>query len=438
MIWNAVLQLVIILALVVLNGVFALSEISLVSARKGRLKQKADDGDEAANKVLELQQEPNNFLSTVQIGISTIGILSGALGSATLSGYVAELFINLGVGENIAEQVSFALVVLFTTYCSLIIGELIPKRIGMNNPEGIALAISRPMAFLSRLAKPIVKFLGWSTEFGMKILGIKVSDGPDISEEEVRSMLLEGKEVGVFEESEHTMFEGVFRLGDRRVDMIVTPRTELEWIDIQDPIQIWDDVLFSTRFNRLPVVDGDLDHVIGVVRTKDLLVERVREKDFDPMNLVQPAIYIPESMPALNALNEIKNAGNSMAMVIDEYGGLLGIVTLFDLMEAVIGDVPVGDMEEDAITVREDGSWLVDGLLPIDELKELLSLSNLDGEREFGYQTLGGYVMAQMGEIPHSGQAVEVNHCRFEIVDMDGRRIDKVMIHRLPEEGEAE
>ncbi len=435
MIWNSALQLVIILFLVSLNGIFALSEISLVSARKGRLKQKAEDGHEAAKRVLDLQEDPNNFLSTVQIGISTIGILSGALGSATLSGYVAELFMSFGVTEKTAQQVGFVLVVLFTTYCSLIIGELIPKRIGMNNPEGIALAISQPMAFLSRLAKPIVRFLGWSTEIGLRILGVKVSDGPDISEEEVRSMLLEGKEVGVFEESEHTMFEGVFRLGDRRVDMIVTPRTELEWIDIEDPVQLWDEVLFNTHYNRLPVVDGDLDHVIGVVRTKDLLVERFRNKKFDIMDSIQPAIYIPESMPALDALNAIKSGGNSMAMVIDEYGGLLGIVTLFDLMEAVIGDVPVGGSAEDAIIQREDGSWLVDGLLPIDELKVLLKVSALDGEKEFGFQTLGGYVMAQLGEIPRSGQVIEMNNYQFEIVDMDDRRVDKVMIHALnPEE----
>jgi putative hemolysin len=435
-IWNTLLQVVIILALVVLNGVFALSEISLVSARKGRLKQRADNGDEAAKKVLELQEKPNNFLSTVQIGISAIGILSGALGSATLSGYVSQWFISLGVKESVSEQVSFLLVVLFTTYCSLIVGELIPKRIGMNNPEGIALVISRPMEFLSRLAKPIVKFLGWSTEMGIKILGIEVSDEPDVSEEEVRLMLLEGKEVGVFEESEHIMFEGVFRLGDRRVDMIVTPRTELDWIDIEDPVQLWDEVLFSTPFSRLPVVDGDLDHVIGVVSTKDLLTKRIREKNYDPMELIQPAIYIPESMSALAALNAIKDAGNSMAMVIDEYGGLLGIVTLFDLMEAVIGDVPLGDTQEDSIIEREDGSWLVDGLLPIDELKELLSLTELEGEKEFGYQTLGGYVMAQLGEVPQAGQFVEVNRCRFEIVDMDGRRVDKVMIHKLPDQGD--
>ena len=435
MIWSSLIQLAVILLLVVLNGVFALSEISLVSARKGRLKQRAEDGDEAARKVLVLQDEPNNFLSTVQIGISTIGILSGALGSANLSGYVAQLFISLGISENASQQVGFILVVLFTTYCSLIIGELIPKRIGMNNPEGIAMAISRPMALLSRLAKPIVRFLGWSTETGLKILGIHVSNEPDVSEEEVRLMLLEGKEVGVFEESEHTMFEGVFRLGDRRVEMIVTPRTELEWIDVQDPLQIWDEVLFTTHFNRLPVVDGDLDHVIGVVRTKDMLVKRMRNPNFNLMEIIQLAIYIPESMSALNALNAIKQGGNSMAMVIDEYGGLLGIVTLFDLMEAVIGDVPAGDVEEDSIVQREDGSWLVDGLLPIDELKELLDINALEGEKEYGFQTLGGYIMAQLGEIPRTGQAVDINEYRFEIVDMDGRRVDKVMIHALGAQG---
>ena len=437
MILNAIVQLAVLLLLIIVNGIFALAEISLVSARKGRLKRRAEDGDSSAQKVLELQEEPNNFLSTVQIGISLIGILSGALGSATLSGYLANLFISLGVNENLSQQVGFGLVVLFTTYCSLIIGELIPKRIGMNNPEGLAMVISKPMAFLSKLAKPLVRFLSWSTNIGLKILGIQVSDEPDISEEEVRLMLLEGKEVGVFEESEHTMFEGVFRLGDRRVDMIVTPRTELEWIDIQDPKQIWDEVLFTTRFSRLPVVDGDLDHVIGVVKTQDLLVDRIRDPHFDPQKHIQPAIYIPESMQALAALTEIKSAGNSMAMVIDEYGGLLGIVTLFDLMEAVIGDFPVEETEEDAIYQREDGSWLVDGLLPIDELKDLLGLPLLEGEKEFGFQTLGGYVLAQLGEIPQTGQTVEMNDFHFEIVDMDGLRVDKVLIHRQPDEGDA-
>jgi len=295
------------------------------------------------------------------------------------------------------------------------------------------------MDFISRLATPLVKFLGWSTEVGIKLLGIKVSDEPDISEEEIRMMLLEGTAVGVFDESEHDMMEGVFRLGDRRVDMIVTPRTELEWLNLEDPIDEWDRVVFKTQYNQLPVVEGELDDVVGVIRTRDLLRKRITGESFDPRELILPVAFIPESMPAIDALQLIKKTSSNVAMVIDEFGGLLGIVTLFDVMEAIIGDMSKGDFEaEGSVIERADGSWLVDGLLAVDELKLLLGVSILDGESEFGFQTLGGFIMAQLGKIPKPGQFFLFSGYRFEVVDMDGRRVDKVLIAREPElTGEA-
>jgi putative hemolysin len=426
---NVFLQIIIILILVLFNGVFALSEIALVAARKNRLKQQAEQGDTSAKRVLVLQETPNNFLATVQIGITTIGILSGALGSATLTNSLASLLVTLGLNSALAQQLSLMTVVLIITYLSLILGELVPKRIAMNNPEKLARLVSGPMTFLSKISAPLVKFLSWSTNIGLKIFRITESDLPEISEDEVRSMLLTGKELGVFEESEHEMVEGVFRLGDRRLEMVVTPRTELDWLDLQDPLEIWDQVIFTTQYNKLPVVDGDLDHVVGVVSTRDLLVRRLQKRDFPLGDFIKPTIFLPESMPALDALNAIKRSSSKMAMVIDEYGGLLGIVTLYDMMEAVIGEITNAEGEDLSAIMRSDGSWLVDGLMPIDELKTLLSVGDLSGEKEYGYQTLGGYIMAQMGDIPQTGGVLEVDGARFEVVDMDGRRVDRVLIY---------
>lgn len=427
---NVFQEVLILLVLILFNGAFAMSEIALVAARKNRLKQKADDGDNSAKKVMALKENPNNFLATVQIGITSIGILSGALGSVTLSRNIQVLLIEWGVNPTLAQQLSLLAVVVPITYFSLILGELVPKRIAMNNPEKIAQTVSGPMTFLSKISAPLVKFLSLSTNVGLKILGINEEDSPEFSEDEVRAMLLVGKELGVFEPSEHEMVEGVFRLGDRRLEMVVTPRTELDWLDLQDPLEIWDQVIFTTPYNKLPVVDGDLDHVVGVVSTKDLLVRRLQKRDFQLRDFIEPTIFLPESIPALDALNAIKKSSSNMAMVIDEYGGLLGIVTLFDMMEAVIGDIANADGDDLSAIMRSDGSWLVDGLMPIDELKTFLSVDDLSGEKEFGFQTLGGYIMAQLGDIPQTGAVLEVDGARFEVVDMDGRRVDRVLIYR--------
>ena len=429
---SGLIQFAIILFLILINGAFALSEISLVSARKGRLKQKADDGDRSAQIVLELQEKPNTFLSTVQIGISLIGILSGALGSGILAESFASVLVNWGMKPAVAEQVSFFFIVLLITYLSLVIGELVPKRLGMNNPEGLAKSVAGPILFLSKLASPINAFLGWSTELGLRILGIKDSAAPDISEEEIRMMLVEGTAAGVFEAAEHEMVEGVFRLSDRRIDMIVTPRTELEWLNLESPLETWDHIVFNTNFNHLPVVEGGLDKVIGVIRTRDYLKKRLSGESFDPRDLLLPAVFIPESSPALTALEMIKRTQSNMGMIIDEYGGLLGIITLNDLMEAIIGSIAtIGLDDEDGVIERADGSWLVDGLLPVDELKELMGVNELTGESDYGYQTMGGFMMAQLGTIPSTGQIINFMGFSFEIVDMDGRRVDKVLVTRL-------
>jgi len=431
-------QFTIILFLIIINGVFALSEVSLISARKGRLKQKADDGDRSAQVVLELQKKPNTFLSTVQIGISLIGILSGALGSGILAESFASVLVHWGMKSAVADQVAFFFVVLLITYLSLVIGELVPKRLGMNNPEGIAKSVARPILFLSKLASPVNAFLGWSTELGLRILGIRESTGPDISEEEIRMMLVEGTAAGVFETAEHEMVEGVFRLSDRRIDMIVTPRTELEWLNLELSLETWDQIIYNTNFNHLPVVEGGLDKVVGIIRTRDYLKKRLSGEVFHPRDLLLPAVFIPESSPALTALEMIKKTQSNMGMIIDEYGGLLGIITLNDLMEAIIGSIAtIGLDDEDRVIKRADGSWLVDGLLPVDELKELLGVNKLVDESDYGYQTMGGFIMAQLGTIPRSGQQINFMGFSFEIVDMDGRRVDKVLVARLKEAEEV-
>ncbi|MBN2048130.1 MAG: HlyC/CorC family transporter [Anaerolineaceae bacterium] len=432
-------QVLLILLLIVINGVFAMSEIVMISAKKARLKQHAENDDKRVEQVLELQENPNGFLSTVQIGISLVGIMSGALGSATLAAPIASLLIRLGIDQATSEKISFVLVVLLITYLSLVIGELIPKRLGLNNPEKIALSIARSMAFLSKLAAPIVAFLGWSTEVGLKLMGVKISDEPAVSQEEIQYMLEEGAVVGVFEEAEPGMIERVFRLGDRRVDMIVTPRTELVWLDVNDPIERHIETVSSHPFSRLPVGDGSLDAVIGVVRSKDILSTRLFNEDVDLHDLLFEPAYIPESMPALRALELIKENNTNMAMVIDEYGGLLGIITLFDILESLVGDISVDGIDGyDSIIQRDDGSYLVDGLLPVDELRQLLGVDQLAGESLYGYQTLGGFIMAHFGQIPSAGNYFDSGNFRFEVVDMDDLRVDKVLISILKDENEKD
>lgn len=430
---NPFLEIGLIFLLLLANGLFAFSEIAMVSARKVRLQQKAEDGDPAARAALELAESPNRFLSTVQIGITLIGILAGALSGATLANRLAEWIARAEALAPYSRGLALAVVVIALTYFSLVIGELIPKRLAMNNPEAAAGAVARPMRFLSNLTFPLVRLLSASTDFGLRLLGIRPSTEPPVTEEEIKVLMEQGTQVGVFEEAEQDMVESVFRLGDRYIDSIMTPRTEIEWIDLDEtPQEILQDILQSSH-SRFPAAQANLDNVSGILSAKDFLSKMVSGEPFEVKSLLQPPLFVPDSMSALKVLQLIKAAGVHEALVLDEYGGLLGMVTLYDVLRAIVGELPGPGLDGGPqILQREDGSWLVDGLLPVDTLKELLEAEELPEEERVGYQTLAGFILSQLGSIPAAGQKFTWGDFSFEIMDMDGRRIDKVLISRLP------
>lgn len=431
---SAVLDILIIFVLILVNGFFSMSEIALVSARKVRLEQRADEGDKGAASALELTKSVSRMLSSAQIGITLVAMFTGALGGATLANQVAALFVKLPWLAPYASGAALVLVVLVTTYFSLVLGELIPKRLGMNNPEKIASRVAGVMTFISKISAPIIHLLSISTDFGLRVLGNSPSKDPLITEEEIKGLVEEGTQVGIFEETEQDMIEGVFRLNDRLINAIMTPRTEIEWLDLEDTSQVLLDEVMHSSHSRFPVADGSLDAVLGILNAKDLLEQHLTNQPFDLLAIIQKPLFVPENTPASRVLEMVRKSGLHEALIIDEYGGLLGLVTLFDVLEAIVGELPASDEpSEPEIVRREDGSYLLDGMLPIDELKDLFNLDDLPEEEKIGFQTLGGFMMNQLGHIPESGQHFQYQNFSFEVVDMDAHRVDKVLVSPLPE-----
>jgi putative hemolysin len=432
---DTLIEILVVLVLILANGVFAMAEIALVSARKPRLEQRAEDGDTGARVALDLAQSPNRFLSTTQIGISLIAVFSGAVGGATLADKVSPLIAQVAVLKPYANGIALVLVVLVITFFSLVLGELIPKRIGLNDPERVAALVARPMKLLSRLAGPAVRVLSWATDLGLHVLGARPSNEPAVTEEEIRGLLEQGAQVGIIEEVEQDMVESVFRLGERHVDALMTPRTEIAWLDLDEPLEEALKTIQESPHSRFPVAQQSLDNVVGVLATKDLLGQQIAGRPIDLRSLYQPAPFVPESTPALKVLEMFKQSGVPVALVIDEFGGLQGMVTLTDVLEAIVGDITVsGQPFEPQAVQREDGSWLFDGLLQIDELKDILDVAAFPDEDHAGYQTLGGFMMSQLGSIPKTGDGFDWEKWHFEVVDMDGRRVDKVLVSPTGEE----
>ncbi len=429
---NIFLSILIIFVLIIINGIFAMSEISLISARKVRLQQMSKDGSRTAQAALDISDNPNKFLSTVQIGITLIGILSGALGGASISSDLSLAFEKISWLQPYSEILSVAIVVLLTTYFSLVIGELIPKRLGLNAPEKIASAVALPMKTISWLTSPIVKLLSASTDIGLKILRIEKSTDPIITEEEIKVLMKQGTQSGIFETAEEDMVTGIFRLGERYIDSIMTPRTEIEWIDLDEPFEVILEQVINSNHSRFPVASGELDNVQGMLLGKDLLSKSLNGAIPSIPDIIQPPLFVPDSTSALKALDLIKEAGTHAVLVIDEFSGVLGMVTLYDVLKSIVGSIPTaGEEEEIQILQREDGSWLLDGLLDIDDIKELLGIETLPEEDRVGFQTLGGFMMTMLDSIPEVGQYFDVYNMRFEIVDMDGKRVDKVLVHPI-------
>jgi putative hemolysin len=427
-----VLELVIAFALIGLNGVFALSELAVVSARKPRLKTMADAGRPGARTALALAEEPGRFLSTVQIGITLVGILAGAFSGAALSGRFDEVLEGWGVPTRVAEPLAYVLVLGFITYLSVVIGELVPKNLALKNPEGIACTLAPPMALLSRLAGPVVWFLDASTKVVFRLLGGGTESASAITDEEIRTVVAEAETAGVIETDERLMISGVLRLGDRAVRGIMTPRTDVDWIDLEDSAFDIRERLIRTPHSRLPVAEGAQDNMVGVVQARELLAAFLADQPFDIRASIRSAPVIPDTLNALDALDVLRKSDVPMALVHDEYGHFEGIVTPADILDAIAGAFrsDEGGAEPEAVQ-REDGSWLLAGWMPADEMADQLGIA-LPDHRD--YETVAGLVISEVQHLPEVGEAVETFGWRFEVVDLDGRRIDKVLASRVTAE----
>jgi putative hemolysin len=422
------LEVLLILLLTLANGALAMSEIAIVSARRARLQQRAAEGERGARVALRMAEEPTRFLSTVQIGISLVGVLAGAFGGATLANRLAVVLQRIPLLAHYSSAISLIVVVLGITYLSLVIGELVPKRVALYNAERIAAAVAIPMRTLSILASPVVLLLTASTEVVVRLLGIQPSGEPPVTEQEVEYMIEEGTEVGVFEQVERDIVRRVFRLSDRRVSSLMTHRTEIVWLDPDDPEPEILASITGSIHTRFPVARGSLDNVLGVVQAKDLLAQRLDGHSLDLEAILRPPVFVPESAPALDVLDLFKEGGQPLALVIDEYGGLEGLLTVNDILEGIVGELPEEQEEELEVIQLRDGSWLLDGAMSIDAFRDLLDLDRLPLEEERHFETLGGFVMAVLGRIPTTGERFEWNGWCIEVVDMDAHRVDKVLV----------
>jgi len=404
-----------------------MAEMAVVSSRKARLQQMGNEGHKSALRALHLAQNPGKFLATVQIGITLIGILLGAVGGAELSAPLADLFRLSPDLRPYADSLAFGLIVIVITGLTLLFGELVPKRIALHSPERLAAAIAGPMTLVSVVFRPLVWILGRSTELVLKLLGIKLGAEQPVTEEEIQLLIDQGTEAGVFEEAEQDMVEGVFSLGDSRVYSLMTPRTEITWIDISDSPDEIRQKIGESPYSRFPVCQGSLDTVVGIVKARDLLAAPgLASPDFKLKDKLKPAFYVPETTFASRALELFKQQSAELMLVIDEFGSLQGLITLDDIIEEIVGDIEV----EKQATQRQDGSWLLDGLLPVDDFKEIFKLALLPHETE--YESLSGFVMMNLGRVPQAADHFEWNGLRFEVMDMDGRRVDKVLVTTLP------
>ncbi|MDR7482801.1 MAG: hemolysin family protein [Armatimonadota bacterium] len=420
-------EVLIILLLVLVNGVFAMAEIAVLAARRSRLEQRAAAGDRGARVALELLRTPSRFISTVQVGITLVGVLAGAFGGATLARPLAAWLATIPALAPYAQATALGLVVLPITVLSLVLGELVPKRVALAAPEGLAAALAPAMRSLAVVAAPVVHVLSAFTELVVRALRVPPVSEPPVTEEEVRLLIARGAETGVFKPGEQKLVERVFRLADRRVSAIMTPRTEITWLDVDDPPEEIRRKVTSSRYSAYPVAEGTLDRVVGIVQARDLLVHLMGGRPIDLRALAQRPLFIPETAPALSALDQFRQARTHTALLIDEYGGLQGLVTSDDILEAIVGEIPqAGEAAMPSVVRRADGSWLVDGMLPADEFKMLLGLDALPAEGE-GYETVGGMVMTVLDRIPSPGDHVALPGWRVEVVDMDGHRVDKVL-----------
>jgi putative hemolysin len=419
-------DILIVLLLVFLNGVFVMSEMAIISVRKVRLQQMANQGSINARVALDLANAPNQFLPTVQIGITLLAILSGAFGETTISKRVEPLLRLIPALQPYSGAIASVIAILTITYLTIIIGELVPKRLALNNPEPIASSVAIPMRMLSQIGAPAVYVLSYSTELILRI-----------TEEEIKVLIEQGTEAGTFEEAEQDMVERVFRLGDRRVSALMTPRPDLTWLDLEDSVEENRQKMLGSGHSRFPVCQGGLDNVVGLVHVTDMLSRTLTGQPLDLSASLRRPLFVPESTRGLKVLELFKQSSNQIALVVDEYGVIQGLVTVNDILVELVGDFPsIEDADEPQAVQREDGSWLLDGMLPVDDFFELFGIEEISSENRGSYHTMGGFVITNMGKIPTAAEHFEWNGLRVEVVDMDGNRVDKILVMPIDSTGD--
>jgi len=422
------MEIAFLFGLILLNGLFAMSELALVASRRARLQAMVDEGDAGAAAALALNEHPTRFLSTIQVGITSIGILSGIVGQAALAEPLATWVDQFAlIDVETSQIVATALVVVLVTYFSIVLGELVPKRIGQLSPEKIARLVARPIRGLAAIANPFVRLLSASTELLLRVLGARTTADTAVTEEEIHALIEEGGESGVIDEQERAMVRNVFRLDDRQIAGLMTPRSDIVHLDLDESIEVNLKKVVESDHARFPVCRGSLRDVAGVVSARQLLKQLVQGGPIDLAAAQEPAVFVPESLTGMELLENFRSSASHVAVVVDEYGEVQGLVTPQDLFEAIAGEFKSPRQEDAWAVQRKDGSWLLDGLIPVPELKDRLELDSVP-EEDFGrYNTLSGMLMLLLGRVPHTADATEWEGWRFEIVDMDHRRIDKVL-----------
>lgn len=430
-------SIIIVLILIIANGVFAMTEISIVTSKKNRLEKIKAEGDSRAGYALKLAENPNQLLSTIQIGITLIGVITGAFGGATIAGQLAVYVEKVDLLAPFSHELSFAVVVGISTYLSLIIGELVPKRIGMGNPEKVACIVAKPMFYFSKVGRPLIWFLSKSTEVVLKLLRIKPNDDPEVTEEEITQLIEQGVYSGVLEEIEQDMVEQIFDLGDKYLGNILTPRTKIVWLDLEDSFEENIKIMTESPYSKFPVGIGSLDNFRGIIYTKDVFSKVMLGKDFILEECIEKALVLPESMKVFQSLETLKKSGQHLVMVIDEYGGIEGLVTLHDIVENIVGDMPEVDEEEPQIIERDKTTWLADGYVSFDAFIRYFDLKDVSIHlNNKTFHTLGGFITNQIGDIPKVNDIVEVKDLKLEVVDMDQFRVDKILISRVEKKEE--
>lgn len=433
------MDILLLLFLILLNGILAMAEIAVVSSRRARLQKLVDDKSPGAKSALALNSDPTNFLSTVQVGITTVGILSGAIGEAALADPLTVWLAGFALFEPHAKGIALTIVVVGLTYFSVVVGELVPKQLGLLAPEKIASLIAPPMNLLSRLTRPLVWLLSASSAFLLRMLGVVRKKEPPVTDEEINVLMEQGAEAGVFHVSEQAIVSNVLRLDEQRIGTIMTHRNDIYVLDLDEPAADIHNRIAASPYTRVVVCRDGLDHILGILRTADILKDALAGKPLEVEQSMRPPLYVPEGVSTTHLLENFRKSRQQCALIVDEYGELQGMVTLTDVLTSIVGELPTSGIPgEQDIVVRKDGSWLIDGSVAIEHLKSVLKIDNdLPGEEENAFNTLGGFVMHTLDRIPVEADYFEAADYRFEVIDMDKNRVDKVLVTRIvqPETG---